>query len=1111
MQSNITSGLIKVLLAGILCNLILLHAECIGQGTNPLFRLTSPQNTGVTFANAVEERPGLNILEAEYFFNGGGVAAGDVNNDGLPDIYLTANNGSNALYLNEGDFRFREITRQAGVADSDGWSSGVAMADVNGDGLLDIYVCKTGKGDPEERRNRLFVNNGDLTFTERAEEYGLNDPGYSTHAVFFDYDLDGDLDAYIVNYSAKRYRGFDIRTIRNRTDPYAGDRLLRNDDGRFTDVSREARIIQNPIGFGLSATVSDLNRDGWPDIYVANDFMEKDYLYINGGNGTFSEEVAGRTTHISYFSMGADAADYNNDSFPDIFTADMLPDRYERMRMFRGPDYRNYHQLAAAGYHRQNMRNMLQLNNGDGTFTETGQLAGVDKTDWSWAVLMADFNNDGWKDVFVTNGFPRDYTNRDYLNKILWARYPDGKLGSDSEELFDLVQKMPEVRLHNHAFKNNGDLTFERAGKAWGLDHYAVSTGAAYADLDDDGDLDLIVNNLNEHAYLYRNRARQTLSNNYLKVHLEGTGMNRFGTGAKVTVIADEEEFFQEAYPTRGYQSSMEPVLLFGLGEQREVDVQVTWSDGSRQTMRNVPVNRTVTLLRSEADPGDNGRVNETDNKMFLPLDLQKIGLDFVHAGSEAVDLIRSPLLPHTLSNLGPALARADVNGDSYIDLFIGGGKEQAGRLLLQQKDGTFRSAEAPFFDLHKQYEDVDAVFFDAEGDGHPDLYVVSGGNYDPSNGGYRDRLYINDGFGRFYYNEEAIPEITGSGGTVAPADVDGDGDLDLFVGGRVLTGRYPFAPRSYLLENEGGQFRDITGKAIPALSQPGMIADAVWAHIDTDEYPDLVLAGEWMPIRIFKNNGDKTFTEITHQAGLEKTTGMWNVLRAVDLDRDGDMDLIAGNRGLNAAFSASPAEPAILYAGDFDGNGFIDPVLTQVIDGKRRPVAGRNKLLRQLPHLKERFPDYRSYATATIDDILDRGQQRKASRFTIHTFATTVFVNENGGVFRSVPLPASAQEFPVYDIIPADVNGDSHLDLLLAGNNFGTDAETGPIAGQGVILSGDEQLNFTARRSHQTGFRAGGEIRNMTVVASPLGSLVLLARNGDTPLVYLYRRTEKK
>jgi len=1112
LTSNNTNNIMYRISAFLSLLLFLTHMG-FSQTPSTLFKSMSSRETNIRFKNTVTERPGQNILEAEYFYNGAGVSIGDINNDGLPDIYLTANKGLNALYLNQGNLHFKNVTKQAGVADSSGWSSGVVMGDVNGDGLLDIYVCKTGHGNKNNRRNKLFINNGDLTFTNRAKKYGLDDPGYTTNAVFFDYDHDSDLDVYLVNYSVKQYQHFNIVSIRKRKDPFAGDKLLRNDNGHFTDVSDKAGIIQNPIGFGLSATASDINMDGWPDLYVTNDYMEKDYLYINQHDGTFREEIAKRTTQIPYFSMGTDIADFNNDTYPDILTVDMLPDQYQRRRMVKKPKYKFSSQLVANGYHRQIMRNMLQRNNGDGSFTEMGQLVGIDKTDWSWAPLLADFDNDGLKDIYITNGFPRDYTNRDYLNNIFFKQFPDGKLSRDPDLLFKMVKKMPRVRLRNHSYKNMGNLQFRNSGKKWGLNQYAVSSGAAYGDLDNDGDLDLVVNNLNKRAFLYKNQARERNSNNYLKLKLKGTGQNTFGLGAKIIVTTDSgEQYFQEAYPVRGYQSSVEPVWLFGLGSHKKVDLQVTWNDHSKQSVHNITVNQTITLNQNQApSPVDSLSQKKTTNKVFLLLDKKKMGLETNHTANSTNDISRSSLLHNPIPQTGPALATADVNKDGLVDLYLGGSKGQPGRLLLQQKNGTFTQAKEPFFEMHKKYRDTDALFFDANGDGNTDLYVVSGGASDPPNSSvYQDRLYLNDGFGNFSYQPDAIPNIRSSSSTVAASDFDHDGDTDLFVGGRIRPGTYPLPPRSYLLENDHGQFKDITKNAASALVQPGLVSDAVWTDIDHDHNPDLILTGEWMPIRIFHNNADKTFTEITEQAGLQNTTGWWNIIRAADLNGDGNTDLIAGNRGLNTSLHVSSNKPIILFANDFDNNGYTDHIMTQMINNNRYPVPGRDKLVQQIPQLKSKFPDYSTYAKATINDILTDRQQKKASRFSADTFASSVFINNGNGTFRSVPLPREAQIFPIFSMLVADFNGDHILDLLLSGNNFENAPQTGPVAGLGTLLLGNKSGNYKVRRAKQTGFRATGDIRKMKLIPSPLGYIILVGRNGNNPIPYLYQRPEK-
>lgn len=1079
--------------------------------SQPLFDMLAPDRTGIHFVNTLREEPGSNILESEFFYNGGGIAAGDVNNDGLPDLYFTANKGSNALYLNQGDYRFEDITSVAGVADSSGWSAGVAMVDINADSLLDMYVCKAGKLDSQQRKNKLFINQGSSdgppTFVEKANEYNLDDTGYCTQPVFFDYNRDGLLDLFIVNYNTRHFSGFDFQEIRDKYDPDAGDRLYRNNgDGTFSDVSKEAGIFQNPIGFGLSATVSDLNNDGWPDIYVANDFIERDYMYINQGDGTFADEILRRTNVTSYFSMGSDIADINNDKRPDILTVDMLPPERARRKVFKTPNYDIYERLVANGYHRKNMRNTLQLNQGGGTFIEIGQLAGISMTDWSWASLITDFDNDGRKDIFISNGFPRFYTDLDYLNNVLWKKYPDEDLPDDPNLVYRLVQQMKKVEMHNFAFQNMGDLSFDDVTKQWGLKKYAVSGASVYVDLNNSGALDLVVNNINEQPYIFKNRSREQNGNHYLKVRLIGAENNTFGTGAKVTLTtADGSEFFQEAYHTRGFQTSVEPRLHFGLGTHSKVDIEVVWPDQSRQLIQDVKVDQTIMLNRNDASQHHVNSENDP-GAIFASLSNEVMGLDFIHRDSFPEDRIRAPLMPHTLSNLGPALARGDVNSDGLIDLFFGGGQNQSAVLYLQQSDGTFSKANVPVFDRHEQYEDVDAVFFDAIGNGHLDLYVVSGGNFDSMNGPvYQDRLYLNDGFGNFAHSQDALPAMETSGGTVALLDIEGDGDADLFVGGRVGTGRYPMSPRSYLLRNDEGIFTDITRQASPKFLKLGMVTDAAWADIDNDQLTDLIITGEWMPIRVFKNNGDGSFREITGEAGLAKTSGWWNALEVADLNGDGYLDMVAGNRGLNTSLNATPDKPAILYADDFDGNDLIDPIITEIEEGERYPVVGRDLLLRQLPGFKEKFPDYASYASAAIQEVLSNRQLNEATRLQAHTFASTVFQNNGDGTFEANPLPRQAQTTPIFDMIIADFDADNIPDILAAGNNFGTRPQIGPIAGQGIILKGDGQFSYLPISAGESGFAGIGDIRKIELIATQKGPMLILGRHNDPVSLFGY------
>lgn len=1076
-----------------------------------LFEKISSDRTGITFVNTLEEKPGNNILESEFFYNGGGIAVGDINGNGFPDLYFSANQGRNALYINQGNYRFRNITDEAGVADEDGWSAGVAFADITGNGLLDIYVCKAGKVPVEQRRNKLFVNNGidpekgTPTFTERAAEFGIDDPGYCTQPVFFDYNGNGLLDLFIVNYNTRAFRGFDIRTIRSEFDEYAGDKLYRNNgDGTFTDVSREAGIMQNPIGFGLSATVSDLNGNGLPDIYVTNDFMERDYMYINQGDGTFVDEILYRTDVTSYFSMGSDIADITNNGLPDIFVADMMPPGYERRKVFKTPDYGIYDQLAAAGYHRKNMRNTLQINKGDGVFTETGQLAGIHKTDWSWAVLMADFDNDGNKDLFVTNGFPRFYTNLDYLNNILWKQFPDEDLPDDPELKYRLVQQMERVEMHNFAFRNEGNLQFTETTENWGLKEYTVSSAAVYVDLNLNGALDLVISHINQPPSVFRNNAYLLNSNNYLKVRLQGSGYNTFGIGSKVKLTThDGKIVFQEAFYTRGFHSTVDPILHFGLGDADIVNVEVIWPDGSTQIIRDVAANRFITL--HQADARQTHRTEDTTNQLFTLLDENALGIDFHHEGSFFRDRIFSPLMPHTLSNLGPAVTSADVNGDGLPDLFIGGGQGQAPVLYLQQPDGRFVRANVPDFERHLYFDDIDAVLFDATGNGINDLYVVSGGNFDQMNGEiYQDRLYINDGFGNFRYRPDGLPRMHSSGGTVTLLDFDNDGRIDLFVGGRVTTGQYPAAPRSYLLKNNGGTFSDVTAQIGPELMRPGMITSALWVDTDGDGQNELILAGEWMPIRVFKMRGG-VYQEITKEAGFEKTSGWWNVIEVADLNGNGLPDLIAGNRGLNSMLRATPDEPAILYNGDFNNNGLNDPLITEVVEGRRVPFANRGLFLQQLPSFNSKFPDYASWAAASAAHIV-RDARRSPVQYEVHTFESSVFLNRGDGTFEQKSLPGLAQTAPIFDLFVADFFGNGSPDILAVGNNFGTRPEIGPMADKGMLLKNNGNGDFTVVQPKETGFYGLGDVRRVELVSTAFGPVFILGRYGEAVAPFLYR-----
>lgn len=1089
---------------------VLIFAGCQSpsshQKTAPLFTLLAPTATGITFQNDIVENEGFNVLEYEYFYNGGGVAVGDVDQNGWPDLFFTANVGPNRLYLNQGDFTFEDATEAAGLRHEVAWDTGVTMADVNGDGWLDIYVCKSGRVSEERRRNALYINNQDGTFTEQAAAYGVDDPAYSTHATFFDYDRDGDLDLYLLNHPIRRLERFDVVLIKQQRDPLSGDKLYRNDGNTFVDVSEAAGIIGNPLGFGLGATASDINGDGWLDLYIANDYVEDDYLYINNQDGTFTESIRSWMSYTSYSSMGVDIADINNDARPDIYTLDMLAEDNERQKRLKGPDaYARFQQLRREGYHAQYMRNMLHLHNDNGTFSEIGQLAGVSNTDWSWAPLLADFDNDGYKDLFVTNGYMRDYTDMDFLTSTLRTAMQVARRQGQSIEAFPLVQQMNQTTLPNYAYRNRGDLTFENSSRVWGLDQAGLSGGAAYGDLDNDGDLDLVVNNINEPALIYRNNTDVFYPNHtYLKVRLAGSAANRWGIGATVELTTpDGQRFWQEMIPARGYQSSVEPVLMFGLGTAPQVDLTITWPDGTGQDLRAVQANQTITLDRADADPLEGLKLAAPTRPLFTALPSEN-GLSFTHQENAFVDFEREPLLPHMLSRQGPALAQADVNRDGLADVYVGGARNQAGALFLQQLDGTFLSVPVDVFTEHSAYEDVDAAFLDADGDGDVDLYVVSGGTEAEDTASYQDRLYRNNGFGVFTYAPDALPEMPTSGATVAAHDFDADGDVDLFVGGHVLPGQYPLAARSYVLENVGGRYMDRTETASEALVAPGLVQAAAWGDLTGDGRAELVIAGEWMPIRVFSMSGDQTFTEITATVGLDQTNGWWSSLTLTDVDADGDLDMFAGNRGLNAQMQASTDEPATLYAADFDANGSMDAIMSYYIQGVPYPVPSRDALLRAIPALANRFPTYASYAQASSDSLFPTSHLDAALRLEAHDFSTRLFINGRDGTFQPHAIPVEAQFSPTYAALAHDFDDDGDLDFLIAGNNHSVRGEWGySSAGQGLMLRQEANLRFVPIPAAESGFFEPGDIRGLALIPTRLGPLVIAAPNNATVTTY--------
>ena len=1098
-------------LAGVLAWILgtFFSANIHGQETHKLFTKLDPQHTNIYFNNELKDTKEANIMLYSNFYGGAGVGIGDINNDGLQDIFFAGNQVGDKLYLNKGNMIFEDITEKAGITDNGGWSSGVLIGDINGDGFQDIYVTRELYDDkPDLRKNKLYINEGNNTFSEESQRYGLDNSERTRHATFIDFDKDGDLDIFLLNQPPNPGDYSSFHNTELLLEEYS-PRLMENRGETFVDVTKKAGMLV-PC-FPNSATCSDLNNDGWTDIFIANDFWVRDFIYMNNGDGTFTDKTLEMTRHISFSSMGIDAADINNDGWLDVFVLDMVPeDNYRRKSNMSGMPKKAFMRVLKEKGHYQYMFNMLHLNNGEGIFSDIAPLANVSATDWSWSVLLADFDNDGLKDINIANGLMRDIRDNDasrdfqkYL-ELEVSQFIQKNPNAGDVSIWDVVDIdkamviSPSVKLQNYAYRNLGDFKFEKVSDEWGLEEKSFSNGSAYADLDNDGDLDLVINNINDIAFIYQNNADKKPENHFIRIIPIVDAPDKTNLNTKVWIETGREKQYFEITSIRGMYSTSEHIAHFGLGDQNLVDkVIVEWPDGKKNILKNQKANRTLEVKYSDAS-FEKIQENPLKDPLFVNA-TEQIGLVIKHNENVFDDFEKQLMLPHKFSDRGPCFAIGDANGDGFEDIFMGGSAGIEGRLFSQNPDGSFGVIPFPDLKIDKSSEDVDALFFDADGDGDLDLYVVSGGNeYRENAKEYQDRLYLNDGTANFSKSEAGLPKLTSSGSKIIPADFDQDGDMDLFIGGMHTPWEYPTPTKSTLLRNEGGKFEDVTNTIAKDLMKIGMVHDAVWVDYDNDGLLDLALAGEWMPFTILKNNGSG-FKNMTAELGLENTTGWWFSIDTADMDKDGDMDFVLGNLGLNYQYKASEAKPFHGFYYDFDNNGVEDLVLAQFEGDKLYPIRERIRSVEQIPLLGEKFNTFEAFAIADVYEIYGKENLKNALHYEAKTFASAYVENQGNGKFSFHQLPVQAQLSSINDMIIDDFNADGNLDILGAGNLYGSEVETVRAdAGIGLLLLGDGKGNFSYINFQESGYILPFDVKRLKIFYHQGSKVIVAGCNND-------------